>query len=188
MPSSPLTDSRVPDGTYEADVAAIVSNAVTDIESHTIPRFASTTVRDQKYAAWSAATGKAIANGMRCFTTAGGGVEWLRYGGSWIQVFSDAGWDALSPNSPFTATSKGARYKVEAREVWVVAQLTRSSAWSANTAVFTVPEPPAYEWYLHAVVDSNITNATVRTDGVVLLGRAGGAGDVVSIAGKYPTV
>ena len=102
MPDSPLTDSRVPDGSYAADIASIVTNAITDIESYACPRYDSSNERDLAYTAWQAATGRSIEDGMSC---------WVadhyedRIDGAWTERASSTGLVAFKSNEDAAAGS-----------------------------------------------------------------------------------
>lgn len=90
MPNTPLTNSRIPDLTYAADLAQIVSNAIRDIEDNTTPAFATIAARDAAFASWVSA-GNTMRNGLRCFVDPQvspvlPGREMVYRGGEWTGV------------------------------------------------------------------------------------------------------
>lgn len=81
MPNSPLTNTRIPDTTHNANIADIVHDAIYDLEADTCPAFTSTAARDSAFSAWTAATGQPIRAGRMCFTDDAG--YWTRENGVW---------------------------------------------------------------------------------------------------------
>lgn len=124
-PSAPTTDTFVPDQDLH--------NAILDIESYTVPRFTTTSVRDSAYTAWETATGKSLADGMLCHITSTG----VRYrydtvAGSWVidggrtlfqTLTINGGWSALSGHTP-----RG--YMTSAKVAFI--------GWFKNAGSFTV--------------------------------------------------
>lgn len=101
MPNSPLTNTRIPDSTYTADIADIVHKAIYDLEGNTCPRFTTTTARDAAYSAWVAA-GYTLADGRECYTDDAG--FWDHTGGAWVLRTSPPKL-RLTATSDATATS-----------------------------------------------------------------------------------
>lgn len=104
MPTSPLTGSRVPDLGYAADVAAIVTNAITDVEGAGIPRFPDTSARAAAYTAWVDAGGT-MTDGLHCYVTGIG--DQVYFNGGW-RLASGLGAHAIQ-TSGFAANDTEAR-------------------------------------------------------------------------------
>jgi hypothetical protein len=90
----PLTGASYPDASDSPNIAQYIQNLGLGLEDNTIPRFATTAARDAGYAAYTAATGVAIANGMTCWTDDSG--YWDRVGGAWVSRISKSYVDGQS--------------------------------------------------------------------------------------------
>lgn len=99
----------------------------------------------------------------------------------------DAGWQNITPNSPFTVGPNGAKYAVRDGLCEFSMDLTRTTPWS-NLAIFTFPPgiTPPIPWYVHSVGPNGIGNSTISTGGVVTCGISGAAGDHVYLSGVFP--
>lgn len=81
MANDPITGARYPEESDSGDVALWIKRAVNDLSTEAVPRFTTTTARDNAYsAAITAGTITAVEDGMLCVVN---GVPYRRIGGSW---------------------------------------------------------------------------------------------------------
>lgn len=81
MATDPISGARYPLETDSGDVALWMTRGVNDLSTQVIPRFTTTTARDNAYsAAITAGTIASIANGTKCSVN---GVPYRRIGGAW---------------------------------------------------------------------------------------------------------
>jgi hypothetical protein len=81
VPNDPLTAARYPASSANPNVPLDIQNAVNDLSSTTIPRFATTTARDAAYSAWVSA-GHSLTTGLFCVVAG----QLMEYRGSWQLV------------------------------------------------------------------------------------------------------
>lgn len=134
MATTPLTGSRYPasSGAFVPDQD--LHNALLDIESQVIPRFATTGVRDSAYSAWATATGKTLSESMYCAVTATGAL--YRYDGTrsaWVISGGKPVYSSLTINGGWTAVTGHAT-----RVRFVGDGCAMLSGWFSNGGSFVV--------------------------------------------------
>lgn len=81
MPTHPLTGARYPTTGSSPNGPQQIQDAVADLSTQVVPRFATTAARDSAFSTWTSG-GNTIAEGMTCFTQADNQL-WIYNGTAW---------------------------------------------------------------------------------------------------------
>lgn len=99
MPTHPITGARYPTTGSSPNGPQQIQDAVTDLSTQVLPRFATTSARDTAFGAWTAA-GNTLAEGMFAYTQADD-TEWYYNGTAWTWPRVARGY--VAPRSSYTS-------------------------------------------------------------------------------------
>lgn len=130
MPTESLTGARYPAPSVAPNVSQDIQNAVTDLASKTIPRFASASARDTAYSSWVSA-GNTMVDGLTCYTQ--NDDRYWTYRGGWVFF------DGLAPAVTVRRTTgpTGLAINQWAVVVWealVAEDTTDTSMWTSSNS------------------------------------------------------